>query len=581
MKHIDNVVTKTILNIGLFFFLSATLPCFAQTSADTIPKPAIKLFPTWEAGVFFGVGLIYGDLTSDVDVVTGASQPGYGLWAVKNFTPNWAIRLNLFHTKLKANDLDSKLADHRARGFSHETPLTEISLLAQWDLRGKRRYKRIASFKKTVSPYFFAGLAGGIGTPDVFYDDQKDSPLVVEDKDNTSGFRIAIPFGGGLKIDLSQRSFVGFEFGLRPTFGDLLDGVSASGNADKNDWYAFGGMTIGYRFATDDADGDGVVDTKDKCPGVAGEKRFRGCPDTDGDGVRDNDDDCPLIAGAKTMNGCPDRDLDGVADTEDECPDTKGMRRLQGCPDADWDNVIDKNDACPNTPGLVEFKGCPDTDLDGVMDMEDECPEIAGKIEFQGCPEGEVIEEEVVVENEIPDSISPSLEEINEPVKVKDEIIQELKDSVDEMPKVEKSFAENIEGVKENNFKINEITKPATSENVKVPTFEMIRFATSSNELSNKDKQILENIVAILPNYPDYQLRIAGYTDNVGKLELNLQLSKKRAKACYDYLKSIGANTNQMTYTGFGELNPISSNDTPVGRANNRRVMLTLKKKNQ
>jgi len=573
MKHIDTIAQKAILKIGFLFLLLTPLLCFTQTQSDTIPRPSIKIFPTWEAGAFFGLGLIYGDLTSDIDVITGSSQPAYGIWAVRNFNPNWSARINLFHTKLKANDLDSKLAGHRARGFSHETPLTEISLLAQWDLRGKRRYQQIANFKKTVSPYFFAGLAGGIGKPDVFYDDKEGTPTVLEDEENTTNFRLAIPFGGGLKIDLSQRSFVGFEFGLRPTFNDLLDGVSESGNAAKDDWYAFGGMTIGYRFATDDADGDGVVDVKDKCPGVAGEKRFRGCPDTDGDGVRDSDDKCPLIAGAKTMNGCPDSDLDGVEDAEDECPNTKGMLRLQGCPDADWDNVIDKNDVCPNTPGLAEFKGCPDTDLDGVMDSEDKCPEVAGKIEFQGCPEEKIVEEVVVEEfvKETPVVSSPDLKDetvVTESVKVKESVIDELKNSVLEMPKVTESSEEIVEN-----------TNTTVNKKVNLPVFNSIRFATGSNVLSNRDKQTLDEAAARIAQFPNFKLLVFGYTDNVGNDALNQKLSKQRAIVCFNYLMKKGVNPTQMSYAGFGEFNPIAPNNTAAGRAKNRRVEIIFERK--
>ncbi|MFT4760649.1 MAG: OOP family OmpA-OmpF porin [Paraglaciecola sp.] len=594
MKHINNLRQKVLSKSLVLLLWLLSLPFIGQSQSDLITKPSIQNYPTWEAGAFFGIGLIYGDLTGDVSVTAGSSQPAYGISVFRNLNSNWAIRANIFHTKLKANDLDSELESHRNRGFSHETPLTEVSILAQWDLRGKRRYKRVASFKKTVSPYFFAGIAGGIGKSETFYDSQKDNPLIEEDKENLSNFRIGIPLGGGIKVDLSQRSFVGFEFGFRPTFGDLLDGVSASGNADKNDWYAFGGLSIGYRFTSDDADGDGVVDVKDRCPGVPGERQFQGCPDSDGDGVQDKDDNCPLIAGAKTLNGCLDSDLDGVADTEDNCPNTKGMRRLQGCPDADWDNVIDKNDACPNTPGLAKFKGCPDTDLDGVMDLEDRCPEITGLLKFRGCPEGEEIEvviEEVIVEDAEVETGTETVPDFREkekiiteiePIKVKESVIEELQNSVLEMDKTEKIIAEvviekEVRAVEETPVLKEE--KIAAIPTVLSPTFEMMRFATSSNELSANDKRNLDKVAAQFSNLSDYNLIILGYTDTVGNDYLNQQLSEKRAKACFDYLAKKSIDVNRMTYTGLGETNPISRNDTAAGRAENRRVEIILNKK--
>lgn len=573
MKHTSSLALQAIAKIFILLICFPYLGISQNNSTDS--KPPIQTFPTWEAGVFFGFGWIYGDLVTDVAFTSGTSQPAYGIMGLRNLNKNWAIRANLIHVKLKANDLDSKLAGHRARGFSHETPLTELSILGQWDMFGKRRYKRVASFNKTISPYLFAGIAVGMGKPEVFFGDRKELPTVLADIENASNMQFAIPFGGGVKFDLSQRSFVGLEFGFRPTFNDLLDGVSESGNPEKNDWYAFGGVTIGYRFATDDADGDGVVDAKDKCPGVAGDRRFRGCPDTDGDGVQDRKDNCPLIAGAKTMNGCPDSDLDGVADTEDECPNTKGMRRLQGCPDADWDNVIDKNDACPNTPGLAEFKGCPDTDRDGVMDLEDQCPEVAGLIEFKGCPTGTVVAEEE--EAVIPEP----------PVKVSDTVLNDLKESVAEMPKIETTtevVPEKSTDLKEETTIVETVEMPIekveapTTKEVRLPNFELIRFATSSNELSLDDKQILEGIAATLPSFPDYKLMVSGYTDNIGNNDLNQKLSEKRAKACFDYLIKIGVDLNKISYQGYGEINPIATNNTVEGRAKNRRVEVSLVK---
>ena len=88
----------------------------------------------------------------------------------------------------------------------------------------------------------------------------------------------------------------------------------------------------------------------------------------------------------------------------------------------------------------------------------------------------------------------------------------------------------------------------------------------------------LDEIAALLPNFPDYNLLILGYTDNVGNDIFNQLLSEKRAKTCFDYLVNKGVNPNRMTTTGFGEMNPIATNDTAEGRAENRRVMVTFEK---
>ncbi|MEO6316977.1 MAG: TonB-dependent receptor [Chitinophagaceae bacterium] len=110
-----------------------------------------------------------------------------------------------------------------------------------------------------------------------------------------------------------------------------------------------------------DTDGDGVLDTEDACPAIAGLRLFQGCPDTDGDGVPDKDDACPTIAGPKIFNGCPDTDGDGIADREDKCPAVVGTAKYQGCPmpDADKDGIADDEDKCPTVAGVAANGGCP------------------------------------------------------------------------------------------------------------------------------------------------------------------------------------------------------------------------------
>lgn len=112
-----------------------------------------------------------------------------------------------------------------------------------------------------------------------------------------------------------------------------------------------------------DRDGDGVVDSVDACPDVAGVAKFNGCPDTDNDGIADKDDKCPTVAGLARYQGCPipDRDKDGINDEEDKCPDLAGVARYQGCPvpDRDKDGVNDEEDKCPDLPGDAANSGCP------------------------------------------------------------------------------------------------------------------------------------------------------------------------------------------------------------------------------
>jgi OmpA-OmpF porin, OOP family len=67
---------------------------------------------------------------------------------------------------------------------------------------------------------------------------------------------------------------------------------------------------------------------------------------------------------------------------------------------------------------------------------------------------------------------------------------------------------------------------------------------------------------------------IEGHTDNVGNRDANVRLSKARAEAVRNYLISKGITRNRLTTVGLGPDQPVASNDTPEGRARNRRVQL-------
>ena len=115
-----------------------------------------------------------------------------------------------------------------------------------------------------------------------------------------------------------------------------------------------------------DTDGDGIVDSLDKCPTVPGLAKYQGCPipDTDKDGINDEEDKCPTVPGLAKYHGCPipDTDGDGINDEEDKCPTVPGLARYHGCPipDTDGDGINDEVDKCPTVPGVAAYQGCPD-----------------------------------------------------------------------------------------------------------------------------------------------------------------------------------------------------------------------------
>ncbi|WP_366655820.1 OmpA family protein [Fodinicurvata sp. EGI_FJ10296] len=82
----------------------------------------------------------------------------------------------------------------------------------------------------------------------------------------------------------------------------------------------------------------------------------------------------------------------------------------------------------------------------------------------------------------------------------------------------------------------------------------------------------LDAIAAELQNYPDATINVAGHTDSIGTLEYNEGLSMRRAEAVATYLENAGIPRDRMVIEGYGETQPVASNDTPEGRAQNRRV---------
>lgn len=168
-------------------------------------------------------------------------------------------------------------------------------------------------------------------------------------------------------------------------YSSEIDGLL--GNGDGGDTHMQHTAGFSFAFGDGDSDRDGVKDSLDECPDVAGLESLNGCPDDDGDGIKNSADDCPMTAGLAALNGCPDADNDGIKDSDDACPNVAGVAALNGCPDADGDGVTDADDACPNAAGTAALNGCPDADGDSVADKDDKCPAVAGPASNNGCPE--------------------------------------------------------------------------------------------------------------------------------------------------------------------------------------------------
>ncbi|MEC9406404.1 MAG: OmpA family protein [Pseudomonadota bacterium] len=349
--------------------------------------------------------------------------------------------------------------------------------------------------------------------------------------------------GGGIMFRLNNN------LDLRLEGQYLVDHIDEEGVLVEDDFYTYR-ATLGllYRIGTwppppPDADGDGVADRFDACPntppGVLVDER--GCAvDSDGDGVPDFRDKCPgTPRGVPVDNdGCPlDADGDGVPDFRDKCPNTPlGVPvDRNGCPlDSDGDGVTDAQDKCPNTPqGVpVDRFGCAfDTDGDGVPDYKDDCP---------NTPPGVAVNER-----------GCSLDLDGDGVLNKDDLCPNT------LPGLE----------------VDKTGCPIRNQEL---ILDGVHFEFNKATLRPDARTILDRVAKSLRDQVDVKAEIAGHTDSIGSAAYNQKLSQERAASVRSYLVSKGVSAENLISNGYGETQPIATNDTEDGRARNRRVELRL-----
>lgn len=104
-------------------------------------------------------------------------------------------------------------------------------------------------------------------------------------------------------------------------------------------------------------------------------------------------------------------------------------------------------------------------------------------------------------------------------------------------------------------------------------SFENIEFDFDSSNLTDESYPILDQVVSILKDNPTWSsLKVKGHTDSTGPESYNQGLSERRAQAVADYLVSQGVSSSVISTEGYGESQPIATNDTAEGRKANRRV---------
>jgi outer membrane protein OmpA-like peptidoglycan-associated protein len=223
----------------------------------------------------------------------------------------------------------------------------------------------------------------------------------------------------------------------------------------------------------------------------------------------------------------PDNDADGIEDVTDRCPndaeDADGFQDEDGCPedDNDGDGVADGSDTCPTASEdddeHQDEDGCPepDNDEDGIADGLDQCP------------------------------MDP----------------EDADDFQDE------------DGCPEPGPR----AIPVTVSDTRILIGETIYFEFDTEVIRPVSMPLLDQVAEVIGTLDaNLRIRVEGHTDTLGGEAYNVDLSFRRARAVVEYLASRGVPRARLEYRGYGAAHPVAPNDSPQGRALNRRVEFTI-----
>jgi outer membrane protein OmpA-like peptidoglycan-associated protein len=113
-------------------------------------------------------------------------------------------------------------------------------------------------------------------------------------------------------------------------------------------------------------------------------------------------------------------------------------------------------------------------------------------------------------------------------------------------------------------------------EGIKITFDSGILFAYNSADLASEARLNLTRLATILNKYDDTDILLEGHTDSDGAAEYNLGLSRRRAQSVSDFLSGLEVAAARFTVVGYGEDQPIATNETVEGKAQNRRVEVAI-----
>ena len=451
----------------------------------------------------------------------------------------------------------------------------------------------------SLSPYLYAGIGAS-----------KDMA-----KDNSS-FLPVIPAGLGLQTSIGKKFALDLHGGYNLVLSDDFDAITRSDNDmnritnKKND--GFFTIMLGFIVSSPyekkakvaekapapidpmkiDTDGDGLMDGEET-------GKYRTDPlksDSDMDGLSDGAE----VLQYKTDPNKADTDSDGLNDyaevnvhsTDPLKIDTDGGSMNDGAEIIAKKNPLDAKDDIPEpvkpAPAKIDTNKI-DTDSDGLMDFEETNKYKTDPTKMDTDTDGLSDGDEVIKYRTDPlktDTDNDGLSDSKEVSVYKTDAnkTDTDNDGLSDYAEVTTHHTDplNIDsdgGSLNDGAEIKANKNPLDSkDDINVPKIEKkmilkgIMFAFGKATILPESEEPLNKILLSLQAYPEVTVLISGHTDSVGNDDSNRSLSVRRAQAVKDWLTGKGISAARISVIGKGEAEPIASNDTDEGRAQNRRI---------